>query len=102
MVGPIGSESTLLQKLQGQQPLANESAAPAKGASLASRFGEHLKEAGELVGKAESAAASMATGDAGSVETILALSRAELALRHVVSVRNRALEAYQEVMRLPL
>jgi len=96
MIGRVGSDATLLQKLPGQ------AAAPAKEASLASRFGEQLKETSALVEKAETAAVSMASGDAGSVETILALSRAELALRHVVSVRNRALEAYQEVMRLPL
>jgi flagellar hook-basal body complex protein FliE len=96
MIGRVGGDTTLLQKLPTQ------AVAPAKQASLASRFADHLKETSELVGKAESAAASMATGETGSVETILALSRAELALRHVVSVRNRMLEAYQEVMRLPL
>ena len=46
--------------------------------------------------------AAGSAGEAGSVETFLSLSRAELALRHVVSVRNRLLESYREVMNLPL
>ncbi len=77
---------------------AEETAKP----GLAKRFGDQLSAAAEIVEKAETSANSMAQGGAGSIETILALSRAELALRHIVSVRNRLLESYQEVMRLPL
>ncbi len=72
------------------------------GRSFAKQFGGQLREVSGLVDKAETSAASMAAGEAGSVETILSLSRAELALRHVVSVRNRVLESYREVMNLPL
>jgi len=79
-----------------------ETAARPAQPSLASHFGEQLREASELIEKAESQAVSMTADGAGTVETILALSRAELAMRHVVSVRNRLLESYQEVMRLPL
>lgn len=74
----------------------------ATGAGFAEKLGKSIVEATDLVGQAESKAASMAAGGADSIETILTLSRAELALRHVVTVRNRVLEAYQEVMRLPL
>ena len=88
-------------------PAARVSGGPAAsaektGRSFAKQFGEQLREVSELVDKAETSAASMAAGEAGSVETILSLSRAELALRHVVSVRNRVLESYREVMNLPL
>ena len=96
MIDRISSPTPLLQKLPVAEPER------AKGSSLATRFGEQLRETTELVAKAEASAVSMANGDVGSVETILALSRAELALRHTVSVRNRVLESYQEVMRLPL
>lgn len=96
MIDRIGSPTAILQKAAAQP--AEKSAAP----SLAARFGAQLQETGELVAKAEAAAVSMSKGDVGSVETILALSRAELALRHTVSVRNRVLESYQEIMRLPI
>jgi flagellar hook-basal body complex protein FliE len=36
------------------------------------------------------------------VETVIALSHAELTLQHLVALRNRVFEAYQEIMRLQL
>lgn len=96
MIERIGSPAALLSKAAAQP--VEKSDKP----SFAARFGEHLRETGELVAKAEASAVSMSKGDVGSVETVLALSRAELALRHTVSVRNRVLESYQEIMRLPL
>ena len=100
MIGRIGVETPLLRQLAEKKV---EEAPTQQGApSLASRFAEQLRETSELVARAEASAESMAAGEVGSVDTILVLSRAELALRHVVSVRNRMLEAYQEVMRLPL
>jgi flagellar hook-basal body complex protein FliE len=44
----------------------------------------------------------MANGQVDTVEAVLALSKADLTLRHLVALRNRVLEAFQEVMRLPL
>jgi len=99
MVRGIGNEVVNSAALNsGRQTASAEKAGP----SFSKQFGEQLREVSELVEKAESSAASMAAGEAGSVETILSLSRAELALRHVVSVRNRLLESYREVMNLPL
>lgn len=83
-------------------PAREASPRPSTGPSFAERVGESVAEVAGEVGRAEATAVSMTSGGADSIETILALSRAELALRHVVSVRNRLLEAYQEVMRMPL
>ena len=96
MVGKISAQATALQQVSTQ------STERADGKGLLSQFADRLEKTGELLEKAETAASSMANGEAGAVETVLALSRAELALRHVVSVRNRAIESYKEVMRLPL
>jgi len=52
--------------------------------------------------EAETQAKAMAAGESDIVESMLALSRADLSLRFVVSLRNRALDAYNEIMRLPL
>ena len=108
MLRGIGTEALGLlqqrgtQATQGAQGTQVDRPQAKPEPSLARRFGDELREAADLVEKAESSATSMASGGAGSIETILALSRAELALRHVVSVRNRLLESYKEVMRLPL
>lgn len=69
-----------------------------------SRFGELV---GELLAganreqlEAEHQARELAAGRADVVDAMIAVSRADLSLRFVVTLRNRALEAYQEIMRL--
>jgi flagellar hook-basal body complex protein FliE len=42
----------------------------------------------------------LAAGEAGMVETVLALNKADIELRYVVEMRNRALEAYNTIIRL--
>lgn len=49
---------------------------------------------------AEQNAADLAADRGDVVETMVALSKAELSLRTVSEVRNRALEAFHEIMRL--
>lgn len=73
-----------------------------EGPSFSQRFREALVEANRSLQNAETSARQMAEGKADVVETAIALSHAELSLRHVVSLRNRVFEAYQEIMRLQL
>ena len=86
------------------QPIPGSTTAPPQ--SSADGFAEHvrsaLRETNRLLVASDRAAAGVADGSTDSVEAVLALSRAEIALRHVVSMTTRALEAYREVMRLQL
>ncbi len=59
-----------------------------------------VEEANEALVSAEEHGAKLATGEADIVETMVALGKADLSLRFVVAMRNRALEAYNEIMRL--
>jgi flagellar hook-basal body complex protein FliE len=69
-------------------------------------FGESL--AGLLVsvdktaGVANSAIASMVQGTGDVHEAMLALQRAETAMQLTVQVRNKLVQAYQDVMRMPI
>lgn len=96
----------MLRGIESQTPglaTATQASARASGdRGFAERLGSAVTEMADSVSQAENTAVSMTSGGADSIETILSLSRAELALRHVVSVRNRLLEAYQDVMRMPL
>lgn len=49
---------------------------------------------------AERAATDLANDRGDVVETMVALSKAELSLRAVAEMRNRALEAFHEILRL--
>ncbi len=73
---------------------------PAGAASFAARAGEALRQADQLQSDAEHQAAELAAGRGSTVETMVALSKADLSLRMVVAFRNRALQAYEELMRM--
>jgi flagellar hook-basal body complex protein FliE len=52
---------------------------------------------------ADASVERLATGQTDSVhETMLALTKADLSLRVFMEVRNKVIEAYQEVMRMQL
>lgn len=50
----------------------------------------------------ETAVAQVATGEAGLVDVVTAVSAAEVTLETAIAVRNRVIEAYQEILRMPI
>jgi len=84
-------------------PLADPAAkAPdaAPGPSFADQLVDLLRDTDRSQQQAEQGARDLAVGRGDVVETMVSLSKAELSLRLVTEVRNRALEAYNEIMRL--
>lgn len=75
---------------------------PAAGArtEFAETLRAFVREADAEQKAAESAAVDLANERGDVVETMVALSKAELSLRAVTEARNRALEAFHEIMRL--
>ena len=70
-------------------------------------FADLLKEAvntvSDLQHKADTAARDFAVGDKQGIhDTMIALEKADLSLRLLTQVRNKAVEAYQEIMRMPM
>ncbi|MCA9551548.1 MAG: flagellar hook-basal body complex protein FliE [Myxococcales bacterium] len=59
---------------------------------------ERLHRAGQAEQAAEETASAFARGEAGIHETIMAQERASIAVRYAVTVKNKALEAYRELM----
>lgn len=70
------------------------------GADFAETLRALVRETDADQKAAESAALDLANERGDVVETMVALSKAELSLRAVTEVRNRALEAFHEIMRL--
>jgi len=81
---------------------AQGQAAPASGSgSFTDALGQAFGQLNEQIGAADAAAASFASG--GSVDlgsAMLSMSEASIGLRAGIGVRDRLLEAYQEIMRL--
>ncbi len=69
-------------------------------------FGDVMKESAlnaiRTMRAGESASAKAITGEASLPEVVQAVSAAELTLQTVVSVRDRLIGAYQEIMRMPI
>ncbi len=70
-------------------------------------FMDHLKSGFEEVNgmqkKADAMAMQVASGKSENLhETMIATTQAEISFNLMVQLRNRALEAYQEVMRMPV
>lgn len=75
--------------------------------SSSESFMDHLKDGLEEVNdfqkKADKMATDVSTGKGQNLhEAMLAATHAELSFNLMVQVRNKVLEAYQEVMRMPV
>jgi flagellar hook-basal body complex protein FliE len=84
------------------QPQPAAPSAPAGGAGFGERIAQALAGANAELVAAERAAGEFARGEIGTLEAVVAMSKADLTLRHLVTLRNRALEGFQELLRLPL
>lgn len=71
-----------------------------RGSGFGQMLGEMLAQAGRDQVEAEHQARALAAGEGDVVESMIAIGRAELSMRLVVTLRNRALEAYEQIMRL--
>lgn len=94
-----------LRAAQAYAAAAN--AAPAKGApdpstSFGVLLNSAIAETASSLQAGEAAAAQVAAGDANLVDVVTAISAAEVSLETALAVRNRMIEAYQEIMRMPI
>jgi len=76
-----------------------------QGASPAGAFSEALRNAvddvSQLQNNADKAVMNVQTGKTGHLhEAMIALEKADIAFRTMLQVRNKMIEAYQEVMRM--
>ncbi len=68
--------------------------------SFAEVLGSAIGQVDALQGQADAEAGKLALGAGNLHETALALEKADVALRVLTKVRNKVVEAYQEVMRM--
>ncbi len=102
----FGSKEVLAQLRDMQTQLKHSSTqeSPLQGQTS---FLEHLKssiaEVNQQQKTADSMAIDLATGKSQNIhDTMLATTQAELSFNLMVQVRNKVLEAYQEVMRMQI
>src|SRR6185295_4722336 len=60
-----------------------------------------IEEVNKLQQKAEAAITALATGEKASLhDTMIAMEQADLSFRRMMQVRNKIVDAYQEIMRM--
>jgi len=80
--------------------LAFNSAAPGNDfAKLLSQQVQGVVDAGKV---AETQSMQMVNGKADMVDVVTAMTQAELAMETMVTVRDRVISAYEEIMRMPI
>jgi flagellar hook-basal body complex protein FliE len=89
--------------------LADPAAALGKGAgadAAGASFGSMLKEAiGSVIEaghKSDAQTQALASGKSNIVDVVTAVSESEVAVQTMVSVRDKVIAAYEEIMRMPI
>ena len=69
---------------------------------FATVLAEQAQAAVNTMRTAEDASRAAAAGNADLNQVVMAVSEAELTLQTVVAIRDRAVQAYQEILRMPI
>ena len=92
--GPLGP---------GRTPAERGGESIAEGQSFADYLQEQLGEVNELQTQADSSINALATGQSDDVHaTMIAMQKADVSFRLLMAVRNKLLDAYDEVMRMQI
>ncbi|MFQ5450666.1 MAG: flagellar hook-basal body complex protein FliE [Nitrospinaceae bacterium] len=95
-----------LKALQGVEPAAGKielrksADVGEQGSSFADTLTQSLEKVNDLQKEADLAIKDFVSGESANIhETMIAVNKADLAFRLTMQVRNKIVEAYQEVMR---
>ena len=75
---------------------------PAPGGQFASALRAAIGDTRETLAQGEAVSTAAVAGKAELTQLVTAVTNAELTLQTVVGVRDRAIQAYQEIMRMPI
>lgn len=98
-----------IDPLKRQRPALDAPEAPSVGGapaagprSFADALGEAVASVEELQADADGQARQVALGGGNLHETALALEKADISLRVATKVRNKLVELYQDIQRMPV
>jgi len=92
---------TLSSHLQGLKGVGSSSVAQKTGGDFAEIIKKTIESVNTQQVESDKAAASLASGQTNNIhEVMIKMEEAEISLRLMVQVRNKVVEAYQEIMRM--
>lgn len=87
---------------QGAKPQTNATASAGQGPDFAEMLANSI-ESLEATGRvSDQMALDMVNGKANVVDMVTAISETEMAIETMVTVRDRVISAYEEIMRMPI
>jgi flagellar hook-basal body complex protein FliE len=89
-----------LETAQANRAAATSKADKSETKSFTTLLTESLSNVNRTQTEADTNVAEYLSGKGGLHETMIALEKADISLRLVVQVRNKAVEAYKEIMRM--
>ena len=81
---------------------AKAAAAPVDGAGFSGTLGSLIEGVEKSAGDANLAVGNMLDKSGEVHDAMIALQRAEMALELTVQIRNKLVQAYQDIMRMPI
>ncbi len=100
-INAVTSALTPSAQIPGIRPIKAETA-PSEGAGFVDSIGRLVTSADNANRDANKAVAGMLDGSADVHDAMIALQHADLTLQLTVQVRNKLVQAYQEIMRMPV
>lgn len=100
----LKAAENILSKVQaaGVNPGGAQDVAGAKGSSFMDMVGGAMQAAANSGYKSEEVATRALQGKADIADVVTAVSNAETALNTVVAVRDRVINAYQDIIKMPI
>ncbi len=95
----IGAYNAALKRLNETPEKTSDAAGVNDFSTMVKNFAESAVEVGK---KSEIQSAAAAAGQADLNTVVMAVSEAELTLNTVVAVRDKVLESYREILRMPI
>lgn len=86
----------------GRPSQAERSIGAAAGSGFAQTLGDALQKVDQIQLEADGQAEKVALGGGNLHEMSLALEKADVSMRLAMKVRNKLVEAYQEIMNMPI
>jgi flagellar hook-basal body complex protein FliE len=81
----------------------NQAKPSASAAGSGNFFEELVAKVGDLQSQADNKIKTMVTGESRELhEVMLAVEKANISFQFLTQVRNKAMEAYQEIMKMPV
>ncbi|NCP04526.1 MAG: flagellar hook-basal body complex protein FliE [Deltaproteobacteria bacterium] len=97
-IADISPRATPLQGLGG---ISRQSGVKSAGSDFAALVKESIASVNRKQAEADQAASALASGQSSNIhEVMIKMEEAEISLRMVVQMRNKVVEAYQEIMRM--